>query len=211
MIDTTMIVRNEARPNLTPPAPFNIYFPAIYNFYQIFISRLPITFGEENPFCLKAVWVSTKRSLPPARQATDVLRVRGGELNNDSIAQKNLQKMGLNWLCIGFELALFFLASQLSILTYQSAKKALTEIFQMLRLALFSQTNPFWNGKIGLKEVKKASPLACIANGQINLLTIVGLFNRVLPRCVRPELGDIGMLKFKLLKKETLDGNKGCN
>jgi hypothetical protein len=49
---------------------------------------------------------------------------------------------GPNWLCIGFELALFFLASQLPVLTYQFIKKALTAIFQMLRLALFSKTKP---------------------------------------------------------------------
>jgi hypothetical protein len=48
----------------------------------------------------------------------------------------------LNWLCIGFELALFFLTSHLLILAYQSINKTLTAIFQMLRLALFSQTNP---------------------------------------------------------------------
>jgi hypothetical protein len=53
-----------------------------------------------------------------------------------------VQKMALKWLCIGFELALFFPPHQLSILTYQSIKKALTAFLQMLRLALFSQTNP---------------------------------------------------------------------
>jgi hypothetical protein len=52
----------------------------------------------------------------------------------------------LNWLCIGFELALFFLTSHLPILAYRSIKKALIAIFQMLRLALFSQTNPILKG-----------------------------------------------------------------
>ena len=118
---------------------------------------------------------------------------------------------GLNWLCIEFELALFFPIHQLPILAYQSVKKALTAFSQMLRLALFSQTKPFWNGEIEPKGAQKASSLGSIVNGRINLLTIVGLFNRVLPRCVRPELGDIGILKFRFLKKENLNGNKGCN
>ena len=135
MIYTTMIVRNDPRPKIPPTSAFN----------HTLAPRFPFFFGEANLFCINAVWLSTRRSSPPARSRTGVLRVRGGELNNDSITQKNLQKMALKWLCIGFELALFFLTSQLPILAYQFIKKALTAIFQMLRLALFSQTNPFSN------------------------------------------------------------------
>ena len=53
-----------------------------------------------------------------------------------------LQKLALFWLCIGFELALFFPRYQLSNRAYPLMRKSLTAFFQMLRLALFSQTNP---------------------------------------------------------------------
>ena len=36
--------------------------------------------------------VSARRSLPPARSRTGVLRVRGGKLNNAAITRKNRQK-----------------------------------------------------------------------------------------------------------------------
>ena len=147
MIDTTMIVRNEARPNLTSPAAFNHTFSE-----RLFASQSTTLkpFGHERSF------------LPKDRAL-------------------NWLCFGYNWLCIGFELALFFPPYQLPILAYQSIKKALTAFLQMLRLALFSQTNPIssetlnslspwaqqqsdWNffDVEGIAEAVDYEPLVCV-------------------------------------------------
>jgi hypothetical protein len=83
--------------------------------------------------------------------------------------------MGLFWLCIGFELALFFLASQLPILAYQSINKALTAFFQMLRLALFSQTNP----KIRKEKTPTMKVLTTMTKTRILDIVKRNLFERI--------------------------------
>jgi hypothetical protein len=59
--------------------------------------------------------------------------------------------------------------------------------------------------------VKKSPFDKCITAERNNFLTSLGAFNRLWPLCVCPELGVCELFEFRFLKKEILDGNKGCN
>ena len=138
MIDTTMIVRKDPRPNLTPPPSLN------YNVNHSACLRS----RSQNVTCGRRGQVLMK--LASRKTFTKNTRLNDKNHSNPVILSKTsvlsvfsvVQKLALKWLCIGFELALFFPPHQLPILAYQSINKTLTAILQMLRLALFSQTKP---------------------------------------------------------------------
>ena len=70
MIDTTMIVRNDPRPNLPPAAEFNNHFPAINTFYHIFVPGPVNPFREHDLFTLKGV-LARNFVFPARPQACD--------------------------------------------------------------------------------------------------------------------------------------------
>ena len=144
MIDTTMIVRNDPRPILpSPPAlNHNVNLSACLRSRSHFV-----TCGRLIQVLMK---LAPRKNLHQEHHAgCFLIRCKISFLHKCSFLSEGRSFLSkdraLNWLCIGFELALFFLASQLHILAYQFINKSLTAFFQMLRLALFSQTNPFSN------------------------------------------------------------------
>ena len=179
---------SKPRPNLTSPAALNHNDSLYPFFYSIELFSFSSRMGAESRLSERRQESATKFTLgdDPAKntklndknRANPVILSKTSVLSVFSVVQKmalNRLCFGLNWLCIGFELALFFLASQLPILTYQSIKKALTAFFQMLRLALFSQTNP----KTRTKKPSIRKALTTMTKTMILDIVKTNLFERI--------------------------------